>query len=65
MNEQVIDVADTIALAQRGLRAENAAVVLSAESVLSYLVLHLKHRKAPVPGGLRPHLDRLAEHVSV
>lgn len=65
MHEKVIDVTETLALAQRGLRTEDSAVISSAESVISYLVLHLKHRKAPVPGRLLPHLERLEAHEHV
>ena len=65
MHEKVIDVTETLALTQRGLRAEDPDVLSSAESVLSYLVLHLKHRKAPVPGRLLPHLERLEAYAHV
>lgn len=63
MNEEVIDVANTIRAAQEGLRAGDEELTASAESVLSFLVLHLKHRKAPCPPKLRPHVQRLVEHV--
>lgn len=47
MNEQIIDVAKTLHACQQALLSADDQDVASAESVLSYLALHLKHRKAP------------------
>lgn len=55
MNE-VINVADTLRLSQQALRSDDAD---SAESAISYLVLHLKYRHAPLPLQLRPHIERV------
>lgn len=59
----VIDVTRTLRLAQQCLQAPDAQVAASAESVVSYLVLHLKHSKAPVPARLQPHVERLEQHA--
>lgn len=59
MTEAVMDVATTLRSAQKALHSDDPQTVASAESVVSYLVLHLKHSKAPVPHKLRGHLKRV------
>lgn len=59
MNAEVINVVDTLRLSQRALRSDDAEVIASAESTISYLVLHLKYRQAPLPSRLRPHVERV------
>lgn len=61
MNEQVIDVAKTLHACQQAMRSTDEQDVASAESVVSYLTLHLKHRKAPLPAKLKPHFDRVLQ----
>ena len=59
MDETVIvDTARTLALVHRGLAA-GGELADAAESVLSALVLQLRHPQCTLPGALRSRLDLL------
>lgn len=59
-----MDTTATLKACQQALCSEDEQDVASAESVVSYLAIHLRHRKAPVPEKLRPHLDRVLRYAA-
>ena len=61
MNERpfVVRTQDTLGLVHAGIMSNDEAATAAAESVLSALVLHLKHPQCSLPGALRSRFDLL------
>lgn len=55
----VVDTVQTLERVHRALRTGDAAAIEAADSVLSALILHLKHQQAPLPTAVQPALDLL------
>lgn len=52
---------EALAWCQTGINSTDPRICAAAESVLSALVLHLRHRKATLPDALDGHVELLAE----
>ena len=50
-------------LCHAGAKHGSEDVRMAAESVLSYIVLHLKHQHAPIPDELVPFVTKLEANV--
>jgi hypothetical protein len=55
----IVDTLATLALIHKAHRTGDAALIAAADSVLSGLILHIKHGQAVLDKRLRPHLDVL------
>lgn len=60
---EIVSTNEALRLVQRGVVADDEQVQASAESVLSYIVLHLKHSKVSLPAELKPHMSVLERHA--
>lgn len=59
----IINTLDALRLCQRGVKNSNPAVAIAAESVLSFVVLHLKHKRVQLPDALVAHHKTLERTV--
>lgn len=48
---------------QLGAHHNDPSVRTAAESVISYLVLHLKHKQCPIPDELAGHVKTLEQNA--
>lgn len=62
MKKYVVDTAATLRLCQQGLQAGDASVVEAAETMMSALVLHLRHPQALVPDDTKFALQALRDY---
>jgi hypothetical protein len=59
MPKQIVSVVHALQLVHDGLLSNDPQRQSDAESVMSALIVHLRHRQAVLPDDLRDHLRRL------
>lgn len=59
--QATIDVADTLRQVQNALASKDPEQIAAAESILSLLVLNLRHKQAMVPIEVRDYLDKITQ----